>query len=70
MLVEKSGWIICADGEKKPCLVSNLSRHGANVILLSRHDLPVEFMLSISGVERRSQVVWRRYLKVGVEFAP
>jgi hypothetical protein len=70
MLVKKSGWIISDDGEKKPCLVSNLSQHGAKVTLLSRHDLPVEFTLSVSGVERRSQIVWQTYLSVGVEFAP
>ena len=70
MLVKKSGWIIGDDGEKKPCLVSNLSQHGAKVTLLSRHDLPVEFILSMSGVERRSQIVWRTYSNVGVEFVP
>ena len=66
--VEKSGWIISDSGEK--CLVSNLSQHGAKITLLSRHDLPIEFTLSISGVERRSQIVWRTCFNVGVEFAP
>jgi len=68
MSVEKPGWIIGDDGKRQPCLVSSLSLHGAKVTLLSRHDLPSDFILSISGAERRSRVVGRTCFSVRVEF--
>jgi len=64
----QAGWIIDKDGQKKPCVVSDLSRYGAKITLLGNHELPAEFILSFSHENRRSRAVWRTCFNVGVRF--
>lgn len=63
--------LILVDNRVLNCTVSNVSVLGACVLLQTEEKLPDQFLLFLVGggsVCHKSRLVWRRGLKVGVEF--
>ncbi len=54
------------------CVVRNLSRDGAKIVLSGSATIPNEFDFTIhqKGDSRRTRIVWRREMEAGVVFLP
>jgi hypothetical protein len=66
----QAGWIIEDGGQKRPCLLANISKSGAKITLLARSELPPEFTLSVGEMCRRTRMVWRTSFNAGLQFQP
>ena len=58
-------------GTSRPCLISDVSEHGARLVLENDDELPERFVLLLStggDVRRRCRVVWRNGLVAGIAF--
>lgn len=67
-IMTQAGWIIEDGGQKRPCLLANLSKSGAKITLLARNELPAEFTLCVGELSRRSRMVWRTCFTAGLQF--
>ena len=65
------GTVILPDGQSLPCEISDISETGAMLRLSMQLDLPIEFLLEISGinaVRRRCQRTRQDGMTAGVRF--
>jgi hypothetical protein len=65
------GWIKAA-GFSRRCVLANVSRYGARLIVANTHNLPDTFLLLLSPTPqsyRQCVVKWRAAGMVGVEFS-
>ena len=69
-IMTQAGWIIEDGGQKRPCLLKNLSKGGAQITLLARNELPAEFTLLVGEMSYRSRMVWRTCFNAGLQFQP
>jgi hypothetical protein len=73
-LMGANGFLYEAGGQPiGPCQVENVSLGGAMLTHVSEHELPAEFVLSLSRngkVRRQCQIAWRAMHRVGVRFLP
>ena len=69
-IMTQAGWIIEDGGQKRPCLLKNLSKGGAQITLLARNELPAEFTLLVGEMSHRSRMVWRTCFNAGLQFQP
>ena len=69
-IMTQVGWIIEDGGQKRPCLLANISKNGARITLLARKELPAEFTLCVGAMSRRSRMVWRTCFNAGLQFEP
>ena len=65
---ELAASILSEDGQAKACIVTNISRKGAQLSLSTTEDLPPEFTLRIPGAKHRSRLVWKVGRQAGIEF--
>lgn len=59
-----------AAGQKLPCTVTDLTRHGAGLSLSTTFGVPRVFQLAIDGEksDRHCKVIWTNGKKLGVSF--
>jgi hypothetical protein len=60
--------IITANGQRINCMVRDISRHGALMLVATVDDVPAKFTLDSPSMKRRARVVWWGRCRVGVVF--
>jgi PilZ domain len=69
--LRQPGWLTVAGSDQRiPCVLWDVSDGGARLAAARHHELPDRFtlVLTMSGGERRCEIVWRNRRFVGVRF--
>jgi hypothetical protein len=67
-LCNEMALIITATGERHNCMMRDVSRFGALVLVAAIDDLPTEFTLESRSMKRAARAVWWGRCRVGVVF--
>ena len=58
-------------GQRRECVVTNISDHGAHISVADSEAIPDSFLLLLAengAARRRCRVIWRKAREVGVKF--
>lgn len=69
--LRRNAWFMLDAGQRRECVVTNISDHGAHISVADSDDIPDSFLLLLAesgATRRRCRVIWRKPREVGVKF--